>query len=140
MGAASVQLRGRTVFEAACGLANAEWDVPNTIDTKFRAASIAKNFTAAAVLLLQQEDKLSVQNAIGTFIDDLPANWRSATVHQLLTHTSGIPTYTGGPLRRLDRMGAAPRELLDVVSGKPLDFRTAQNWLITILVMCCSGC
>lgn len=58
-GAVSIQLRGDTVFEAACGLADVEWDARNTVDTKFRAASIAKEFTAAAILLLQQEGRLS---------------------------------------------------------------------------------
>lgn len=122
MGAVSIRFQGKTVFESACGFANAEWEVRNTVDTKFRAASIAKQFTAAAVLLLQQEGKLSVQDPIGTFVDDLPDEWKAATVHQLLTHTSGIPAYTGGPIRRFDRMGATPRELLGIVKGKPLLF------------------
>jgi D-alanyl-D-alanine carboxypeptidase len=122
MGAVSVQLRGRTVLEAACGPANAEWDVKNTVDTRFRIASVTKSFTAAAVLLLAQERRLSVQDTIGSYIEDLPPAWREATIHQLLTHTSGIPSYTDGPMRRLDRMGATPRELLAVVADKPMQF------------------
>ena len=73
MGAVAVRHHGKAVFEAACGFANAEWETPNTVDTKFRAASISKQFTAAAVLLLQQEGKLTVGNSIGTFIDGLPS-------------------------------------------------------------------
>lgn len=122
MGAVSVQLHGRTLFEAACGFANAEWEVQNTVDTKFRVASITKNFTAAAVLLLEQNRQLALQDEIGKYVEDLPAPWRTATIHQLLTHTSGIPTYTEAPIRRLDRMGATPRELLAVVKDKPLQF------------------
>jgi D-alanyl-D-alanine carboxypeptidase len=122
MGAVSIRHHGKPVFESACGTANAEWNVANTIDTKFRIASISKQFTAASVLLLQQEGKLKVQAAIGDFVDDLPAAWRTATIHQLLTHTSGIPNYTDEPLRQYDRLGATPRELLAIVKDKPLMF------------------
>ena len=122
MGAVSVKFKGKTVFEAACGFANAEWGVRNTVDTKFRTASIAKQFTAVAVLLLRQEGKVDLAASIGSFVDDLPLEWRSATVHQLLTHTSGIPSFTGGPIAQFDRMGATPRELLGIVKGKPLQF------------------
>lgn len=122
MGAVSVWHHGKSLFEGACGFANAEWEIGNTVETKFRAASISKQFTAAAVLLLQQDGKLSVSDSIGKFIDGLPPAWQSTTVHQLLTHTSGVPIYTAAPIRHLDRMGATPRELLDVVIGKPLMF------------------
>ena len=121
-GAVAVQLDAETIFESACGSADIEWDASNTVDTRFRAASIAKEFTAAAILLLQKERRLSVSELIGKFVDGLPANWRTATLHQLLTHTSGIPSYTGAPIRQLDRMGATPRELLAVVAAKPLAY------------------
>ena len=122
MGAVSVKLQGKFVFEAACGLANAEWGVRNTVDTKFRAGSIAKQFTAAAVLLLREEGKVDLAASIGRYVDDLPIEWRPATIHQLLTHTSGIPSFTAGPITQFDRMGATPRELLGIVKGKPLQF------------------
>jgi len=121
-GAVAVQLDADTIFASACGLADIEWDAPNTVDTRFRTASIGKEFTAAAILLLQKEGRLNVSEPIGKFVDGLPANWRTATLHHLLTHTSGIPSFTGAPIRQLDRMGATPRELLAVVTAKPLAF------------------
>lgn len=121
-GAVAVQLDADTIFESACGLGDIEWNAPNTVDTRFRAASIAKEFTAAAILLLQKEGLVNVSESIAKFVDGLPADWRTATLHQLLTHTSGIPSYTGAPIRQLDRMGATPRELLAVVAEKPLAY------------------
>ncbi len=121
-GAVAVQLDAATVLESACGLGDIEWDAPNTVDTRFRAASISKEFTAVAILLLQQESRLRIAEPVGKFVDGLPVNWQTATLHQLLTHTSGIPSYTGPPIRRLERMGATPRELLEIVAGKPLAY------------------
>lgn len=123
MGAVEVALNGKIVYSDACGWADAEWNVKNTIDTRFRTGSIAKQFTAAAILLLREQGKFDLQDSIGKFLPDLPESWRSATIHQLLTHTSGIPTYTQGPVfERMKRTGATPKEMTDSVRDKPLDF------------------
>src|ERR1051326_1885685 len=87
MGAASVKVEGETKFQEACGWADAEWKIKNTVDTKFRTGSIAKQFTASAILLLHEQGKLSFSDPVGKFVDSLPESWRSATIHQLLTHT-----------------------------------------------------
>ena len=92
MGVASVTLEGKTLFSGACGWADAEWNVKNTVDTRFDIASITKEFTAAAVLLLYEQKKLALSDPIGKYIPNLPDSWQSATIHQLLTHTSGVPT------------------------------------------------
>jgi len=126
MGAVAIKQKGATVFEAACGFANAEWQVPNAIDTEFRIGSITKQFTAVAILLLHQDGKLELTDTIGTWVPDLPQSWRSATLHQLLTHTSGIPNCTAAvnsaELKRLNRLGATPRELIDLANRTPLMF------------------
>jgi len=123
MGAVAVALNGKIVFSDACGWADAEWDIKNTVDTRFRTGSIAKQFTAAAVLLLHEQGKFSLSDPIGKFLPDLPESWRTATIHQLLTHTSGIPPYTVSPvIERLSRLGATPQEMIDSVRDKPLDF------------------
>ena len=130
MGAASVTVDGKTLFSGACGWAVAEWKVKNTTDTRFSIASITKEFTAAAVLLLYEEKKFSLTDAIGKYIPDLPESWRSATIHELLTHTSGVPIYTASAdykqenpeLRRLTLLGDIPRELLGLVWDRPLMF------------------
>lgn len=126
MGTVSLMQSGKVLFEGACGFANAEWEVPNTIDTKFRTGSIAKQFTAASILLLKQTGKLKLDDPISKFVPDLPTPWRDATIHQLLTHTSGIPSYTASAdsaaLQRLNRRGATPDQLLALVKARPLLF------------------
>ena len=123
MGTVAVALNGKTIFSDACGWADAEWNVKNTVDTRFRTGSIAKQFTASAVLLLHEQGKLELSDPIGKFLPELPESFRSATIHQLLTHTSGIPNYTVGPVfEPMNRLGATPKQMIDVVRDKPLDF------------------
>ena len=141
MGAASVTVNGKTEFAEACGWADAEWKVENAVDTRFRMGSIAKQFTAAAVLLLHEDGKLSLTDPIGKHLPNLPESWRSATIHQLLTHTSGIPIHTEGPaFERMAKLGATPEEMLDLVRGKPLYYPhgtrlTYNNTGYTLLAM-----
>jgi D-alanyl-D-alanine carboxypeptidase len=128
MGAVSVSAGDTVVFSAACGLAELEWSTKNTVDTRFRIGSITKELTAGAVLLLHQEKKFSLDDSIGKHVPNLPAAWQSATIHQLLTHTSGVPIYTASPdytrfnpeLTRWEKLGAEPRELLQLVADRPL--------------------
>jgi len=120
MGAASVTVNGRLAFSAACGWADVGRKIRNTKDTRFRIASITKQFTAAAVLLLREQGKFSLSDPIGKYVAGLPESWRSASIHQVLTHTSGVPTYTASPNPRLDKAGATPNGLLDLVRDQPL--------------------
>jgi D-alanyl-D-alanine carboxypeptidase len=125
MGAASVTLDGKTLFSGACGWADAEWNVKNTVDTRFDIASITKEFTAVAVLLLYEQKKFALADPIGKYVQNLPDSWQSATIHQLLTHTSGVPMYTAIPdcdhvRNRLNLLGDVPNELLSLVRDRPL--------------------
>jgi CubicO group peptidase (beta-lactamase class C family) len=76
------------------GMANREHDVPNTPLTKFCIGSITKTFTAMAILMLQEEGQLSVQDSVCDHIPACPEAWQPVTLHHLLTHTSGIPDPT----------------------------------------------
>jgi len=78
MGVASLTVNGKTVFSAACGWADARWNIKNNVDTRFRIASITKEFTAAAVLLLYEEKKFSLTDQIGKYVPNLPESWRSS--------------------------------------------------------------
>lgn len=89
-----VGIDGKIAFEKAYGLGDEEWGAENTVHTKFRIASLGKQFTAACILLLQERGRLNVHDPISRFLPSLPAAWLSITIHQLLTHTSGIPDYT----------------------------------------------
>ncbi|MBT8397905.1 MAG: beta-lactamase family protein [Gemmatimonadetes bacterium] len=89
-GAVIITKGGSTVFSAGYGLANKELDVPNTPETKFRIGSITKQFTAMSILILQDRGLLDVRDPVGDHVAHVPDSWRSLTIHQLLTHTSGI--------------------------------------------------
>ncbi len=74
-----------------------EWGAQNTLNTKFSIASLGKQFTSACVLLLQERGRLNVHDPISRYLSGLPEAWQAITIHQLLTHTSGIPNYTEQP-------------------------------------------
>lgn len=128
-GAVLVGIDGKIVFENAYGLGDEEWSASNTIHTKFRIASLSKQFTAACILLLQERGRLNVHDPISRYVSDLPAAWQAITIHQLLTHTSGIPNSTNSSENaRVDRTGATAQQLIGLVADKPLDFAPGTNW------------
>src|SRR5215831_379687 len=75
------------------GYSMADWDdqVPNTSQTKFHVGSLTKQFTAMAIMILQEQGKLHVQDLLCMYIPNCPAAWQPVTIQQILTHTSGIP-------------------------------------------------
>jgi CubicO group peptidase (beta-lactamase class C family) len=111
------------VLKAAYGYADLEWSIPNTVDTKFRIGSLTKQFTAASILLLQERGKLRVNEPIKTYLPDVPAAWSKVTVDNLLTHTSGIPNFTGAPgFHAYELQSHSPAESVALIRNKPLDF------------------
>jgi D-alanyl-D-alanine carboxypeptidase len=128
-GAVLAGIDGKIVFEKAYGLGNEEWNVSNTVHTKFRIASLSKQFTAVCILLLQERGRLNVHDPISRYLAGLPAAWQAVTVHQLLTHTSGIPNYTSSLERaKIDRTGATPQQRIELVADKVLDFSPGTKW------------
>src|SRR5215213_5502043 len=110
-GAVLVARDGRVVLSKGYGFANLELEVPNTPQTRFRLSSITKQFTAAAVLVLQERGKLNVQDPVCKYVENCPAAWQPVTIHHLLTHTSGIPNMTSFPeFRRAKFFPATPLE------------------------------
>ncbi len=95
-GTALVAESGKVIYKKGFGLANMEWNIPNTPDTRFRLGSITKQFTAALILQLVQEGKIQLDDPMSKYVPDYPKKIADrVTVHHLLTHTSGIPSYTG---------------------------------------------
>jgi CubicO group peptidase (beta-lactamase class C family) len=128
-GAILVGIDGRIVFEKAYGLGDEEWSATNTVHSKFRVASLSKQFTAVCILLLQERGRLTVRDPMSRYLSGLPVAWQAITIHQLLTHTSGIPNYTNSPeIAKIDRTGATPQQMIELVANKPLDFSPGTNW------------
>ena len=97
-GTALVAENGRVIYKGAFGMANMEWNIPNTPDTKFRLGSITKQFTSMLTLQLVEQGKIKLDGKISDYLPDYRKDiGQKVTVHHLLTHTSGIPSYTGQP-------------------------------------------
>lgn len=115
---------GKPVLRRAYGLANREWNVPNTLDTHFRIGSLSKAFTAAAILKLAEAGKLGLDDCIHQFVPGAPASWDRVTLRHLLGHTSGIINYTALPdyHAKLSRLERSPQEIVALVEAEPLLF------------------
>jgi len=97
MGAVLVAKGDRVLFRQVYGEANYEQDRPLKLDSRFRLASISKQFTATAILHLQDEGKLSVSDPVCKWIQPCPKAWESVRISHLLSHTSGIPDLMARP-------------------------------------------
>lgn len=97
-GSVLVAENGRVIYKKGFGMANMEWNVPNDPETKFRLASVTKQFTAALILQLVEQGKIKLDGKITDYLPDYRKDTGDRiTVHQLLNHTSGIPNYTALP-------------------------------------------
>lgn len=126
--AVAVVRDGKPVKVQAYGVANVEHGAPATADTVFQLASVTKQFTATAVMLLAEEGKLSLDDPVSKYVEDLPEAWRPVTIRQLLNHTSGIKGYTSAAeYRARSNTDATPREVLALVADAPLEFAPGQR-------------
>lgn len=111
------------------GAANHEWNISNSPSTKFRLGSITKQFTAACILLLEERGRLKTDDPVRKFMPDAPAAWDKITIFHLLTHTSGIPSFTGFPdYASLEPLATTPEKLVARFRDKPLDFQPGEKW------------
>jgi CubicO group peptidase (beta-lactamase class C family) len=122
--------RGDTVLlDRGYGSANLEWQIPNSPTTKFRLGSVTKQFTAACVLLLEERGKWKVSDPIKSYWPEAPAAWDRITLFHLLTHTSGIPSFTGFPdYRDSEAKATTPEKLVERFRDKPLEFEPGSKW------------
>lgn len=120
---------GQVVFRKAYGYADLELRVPMRPEHVFRIASITKQFTAVAILQLAEAGKLSLDDDITRHLPDYPTHGRRITLTHLLTHTSGVPSYTDirgwSETLRQDRTVA---QLLAVAKDSPLEFEPGRDW------------
>jgi CubicO group peptidase (beta-lactamase class C family) len=130
--AAAVSLNGELIYEKAFGLADLEFNVPNTPQTIFESGSVAKQFTAAAIVLLQQDGKLSLEDPVKKYIPELPDYGAPLTLRHLLNHTSGIRDW--GAVMTLTGAGRGDRVItqdlaLDVITHqRAIDFTPGSEY------------
>jgi CubicO group peptidase (beta-lactamase class C family) len=120
---------GKTIYQNQGGLANVELQVPINENSVFEIGSITKQFTSTAILMLEEQGKLSLDDEIAKYIPDYPTNGHTITIHHLLNHTSGIKSYTSMPsFFKLDRTDMTPTELIDVFKNEPMDFDPGEDY------------
>jgi CubicO group peptidase (beta-lactamase class C family) len=125
-----VQMKGKTIFKKSYGFANVSWRVKNSETTKFQIGSISKQFTAAAILLLEQKDKLSVKDKIQEYFPEY-TNGKDITIEQLLTHTGAVKNvYTVAGYGSFKRSDISFQDLLSKIMAEPLTGKpgTAYNY------------
>ena len=121
---------GVPVVSRGYGMASHALKVRNTPQTVFRIGSLTKQFTAMAIMQLQERGKLTVQDPLCQYVERCPAAWKPITLRHLLTHTSGIPNFSSLPdwderlsLLRYDRLG-----FVDVFRDLPLQFAPGEGF------------
>ena len=129
-GAAVIVARDeRVLMRKAYGMADIELGVPMRPEHVFRLGSITKQFTAVATLMLADEGKLSLDDDVTKFFPGYPTHGRRITVEHLLTHTSGIRSYTSMPeWRSKMRTDVTPAELIAAFRDQPMDFAPGEDW------------
>ena len=128
----AVQRGGDVLLAKGYGIADLEHGVPATVETVYRIGSITKQFTAAAIMRLVEQGKVGLQDDITKYLPDYPTQGHKVTIHHLLTHTSGIKSYTSlGPkfwgeaaLHDLD-----DDKMLELFKNEPFDFDPGAKYL-----------
>jgi CubicO group peptidase (beta-lactamase class C family) len=112
---------GAVTKAAHYGVANVELQVPVRAETVFEIGSLTKQFTAACILILAQDGKLSVDDLVSKHLADTPPAWSNITLRHLLTHTSGIKNYTGQSGFELTKR-LTQKQFIEALSKLPPDF------------------
>jgi D-alanyl-D-alanine carboxypeptidase len=118
-----------TLVYRGYGLADVENDVPATPETVYRIGSISKQFTAAAVLRLAEQNRLSLDDPIVRHLPNLPPAWSGIRIRQLLSHTGGIPNFQVRWLHEgVSEEALTPDSVVGLVRNEPLDFPPGTQW------------
>lgn len=121
---------GKPIYQKGFGYAELQNSVRATSKTVYRIGSVTKQFTSAIIMQLEREGKLGLDDPASKYIDGLPPTWSKVTIRHLLTHTSGIPSYTNLPnfLEQFSHKSAVPKDILNTVIDKPLEFEPGSKW------------
>jgi CubicO group peptidase (beta-lactamase class C family) len=120
---------GKVLINQGYGFSDAETKELNTPQKKFQIGSLTKQFTAMAILLLQQQRKIDVKDPVCKYVDDCPEAWQDITIHHLLTHTSGIPDFGNAPdILEFARQSVTPDQIIDRFHDLPLDFKPGEKF------------
>ncbi len=124
----SVVQGGKLVYTHAYGFAHLNPNVPATPEMRYSIGSISKQFAATAILLLQEQGKLSLDDPVGKYVPGLTRG-NEVTIREILSHTSGYQDYAPEDYPVESQLGpVTPRHILDTWATKPLDFEPGTEW------------
>ncbi len=129
-GAVSVSVKGKLVYTKAFGMANLESNVPNTVDTVFDVGSVSKQFTAACVMLLQDDGKLNIDDEASKYLTEFPVlRDQKITIRQLMAHTSGLRDYMSLMVFKSGKFAFEDAEVVEALKGQStLNFPPGAAW------------
>ena len=130
-GGSAIVVKGDDViYHGARGKANLELDVDMEVDHIFRIGSITKQFTAVAIMMLHEQGKLEVSDPITDYLPDYPVGEHTITIEHLLTHTSGIQSYTDMPgfMQNETATPLSVGDLINVFKNEPMNFNPGDEW------------
>lgn len=120
---------GKPIFRKGYGMADVAKGVPMDAGAQHRIGSVTKQFTSTAILMLAEEGKLSLDDDITKFLPDYPTNGKKITIEHLLTHTSGIVSYTGKKgFRDQIAQDFTPAAMIDTFKNDPLEFEPGTKY------------
>ena len=119
---------GESIKTRGYGFANIELQVPASEASIYQIASVTKQFTATAVMILVEEHKIGLDDKITQYLSNLPLDWQSITIRHLLTHTSGIVSYTSLPEWDRNLYPISKEEIMKLVAKYPLNFQPGNAW------------
>jgi D-alanyl-D-alanine carboxypeptidase len=122
---------GRIEFEKAYGIADIVWNVPTPMEAKYEIASLTKAFTAMAIVQLEADGKLKVTDPVAKYYLPAPAAWKTITIDELLTHTSGIPNNQIKDFSKGITVPYTLGELIATFRDRPLQFTPGTDWAYT---------
>ena len=126
---ALVARNGEVIYRKAFGNSNLELDVEMIPENVFEIGSITKQFTAVSILMLLEQGKLSLDDEITKFLPEYPTHGKTITIHHLLTHTSGIKSYTNmQSFGEVVRKDMTPIEMIDFFKNEPMEFDPGEKY------------
>ena len=129
MGSVLLAKDGKPLVAKGYGYANVEWQIPNTTTTKFRVGSITKQFTSMLVMQLREQGRIKLEDSMCVYVTPCPDTWKPVTIHHLLTHTSGIPTYTAIPAwREVNMMPKTTDQIIAFFRDMPLQWAPGERY------------
>jgi CubicO group peptidase (beta-lactamase class C family) len=130
-GTVLVMQKDKTILRKSYGLADREWNISNTPETKFEIGSLTKEFTAACILQMAEQGKLSLDDKLSKYVPGFPKG-DSVTIHMLLNHTSGITNYTSVPqFGNLAALSLSRDSMISFFSSRPYVFSPGSRYQYT---------